>query len=180
MIKADKIRVGEDVDPATGQAVISVAFMAGNSAVGYMAGNTCGWGVPIQMSASQSNIGGALVSAGKAIASGAKWYVTGDSGALKNAAASVGSMITDTLPSVSTISSAGSMVAHNTVKAIDALFYEHVGVDIVNNGRPLCQKRVINTLSGYTVLQSGVLDLDCTTIEREQIRTALEGGFYYE
>lgn len=180
MVSADKIRVSEDVDPATGQAIISCVALNGNAVVGYLFENTCGWGVPVQMSATQSNMGSALVNAGKAIGNFAAWYATGDPERLRKSASNVGNMITDTVPSTSTISSAGSLVAHNTVKAIDAVFYEHVGVDVAHNGRPLCQTRTISTLSGYTVLQSGAIDLNCTAAERDQIRAYLEGGFYYE
>ena len=63
---------------------------------------------------------------------------------------------------------------------LDHQFFRPIADDNTHNGRPLCAKRVLNTLSGYMIIQDGDVSIDGTSTEDSQIRQYLETGFYYE
>lgn len=52
--------------------------------------------------------------------------------------------------------------------------------DNTTKGRPLYQSATLSTLSGYTEVLNGSVNCGATLTEHEQIRSALEGGFYIE
>lgn len=55
-----------------------------------------------------------------------------------------------------------------------------VADDSTNRGRPLCQIKTINTLSGYIKVADAHVDLACLAGERDLIASFMESGFYYE
>lgn len=59
-------------------------------------------------------------------------------------------------------------------------FNEIVDDDISHNGRPLCKVRKPSVLGGYMIIQDADISIACTSNELQQIRSYLEGGFYYE
>ena len=52
--------------------------------------------------------------------------------------------------------------------------------DNTNKGRPLCQIKTINTLSGYIKVSDAHVDIPCLAAERDMIASLMESGFYYE
>lgn len=57
----------------------------------------------------------------------------------------------------------------------------HVDIDPNELGYPLCEIRQINTLSGYVKVQDGdITSLTATDSELMQVKSYLEGGFFYE
>ena len=81
---------------------------------------------------------------------------------------------------VSTIGSTGSFVSLRGTNKLDHQFFRPVDDDITHNGRPLCQMKKLNTLSGYMKIQDGDVTIAGTSTEDSKIRNYLEGGFYYE
>lgn len=59
-------------------------------------------------------------------------------------------------------------------------YAQPIDEDIEHNGRPLCQMKTINTLSGFIQVGDGDVSIACTQQERDQIKSYLEGGFFYE
>lgn len=179
LANSNRIVIDSIIDASTGQALISGHAVADETNKGLLFECLRGWGVPVSVNAQQGNVIGTIIDIGTTAAA----MAVGDMSKAAIFAAS-GATVTNGVKNVlgkpSSVGSSGSLSIHNTSVRLEAGFLEHPGVDIVNNGRPLCEKRVINTLSGYMVLQSGQLDLDTTAAEREQIRLYLEGGFYYE
>lgn len=178
LVDAAQIIVGAIVDAATGQAIISASAIDGNSQqVALLFECTRAWGVPVQVNASQGNVMGAISSIAMTAAAAAAGNIPG-------VITAGGMAVTNGVDAVqgkpSSVGSSGSLSAHNSPLQLEGIFFEHVGVDVANNGRPLCKTRTISTLSGYTVLHSGAIDLNCTAAERAQIKAYLEGGFYYE
>lgn len=55
-----------------------------------------------------------------------------------------------------------------------------VNDDNTNRGRPLCQVKQINTLSGYIKCADAHVDIPCLEAERDIISGFMESGFYYE
>ena len=47
-------------------------------------------------------------------------------------------------------------------------------------GRPLCQSKQLNTLSGYILCAETDFEISCTSGEKNQIGEFLTGGFFYE
>lgn len=52
--------------------------------------------------------------------------------------------------------------------------------DNAHAGKPLCQEKTINTLSGYIMCREGDISMPGTYGEYEAVRSYLEQGFYYE
>ena len=61
-----------------------------------------------------------------------------------------------------------------------ARFFRIVDEDNTHQGRPLCQMKTINTLSGYMIIADGDIECDATYSESNAIKSFLESGFYYE
>ena len=55
-----------------------------------------------------------------------------------------------------------------------------VDEDQEENGRPLCEMTVLNTLSGYILCSDGDVPAPASLAELSQIKSYLEGGFFYE
>ena len=92
----------------------------------------------------------------------------------------IGNAITAKNANVSSMGSTGSFVSLYGANRLDAQFFRPVADDITHNGRPLCQNRKINTLSGFIMVQDGDVSTRGTATEDEKIRAYLESGFYYE
>lgn len=52
--------------------------------------------------------------------------------------------------------------------------------DNTNNGKPLCENKLISQLSGFIQAQKGVISAPCTSEELNKINSYMESGFYYE
>lgn len=59
-------------------------------------------------------------------------------------------------------------------------FMELVDDDINCNGRPLCKVKQPSSLGGYMLIQDADVSISGTSSELSQIKSYLEGGFYYE
>lgn len=59
-------------------------------------------------------------------------------------------------------------------------FHNAVDDDNTHRGRPLCQVKTINTLSGYIMVSDPDLSITGTAEENKMIKDYMAGGFYYE
>ena len=141
-------------------------------------------GVPIQLSQIKSDYIGAATSiiggAAGAIGSFAAGGVAGIASGIAGITGSIGNAVEALIPKAQTIGSGGSFSHLEGPCEIDYQFFRPVEDDPAHNGRPLCQKRTINTLSGYMLIQDGDVPTTGTGMEDDQIRSYLETGFYYE
>ena len=130
-------------------------------------------GVPISLSeVTRDYIGGAtsiLSSIGNAV-----------SGNFIGAAAGIGSAAQALAPRSSTIGTTGSFATLQGTPQLNAQFFTIVDDDNTSNGRPLCKIRKPSDLGGYMLIQDADVPIAGTKTEADQIRTLLEGGFYYE
>ena len=144
-------------------------------------------GVPIQLAqvtrdyvgAISSTIG-AIGSAAGAVASGLTGNVAGAVSGGIGAASGIGNAAMSLIPRANTMGSGGSYAQLLENPRLDFQFFECVDDDIAQNGRPLCQVKRIDTLSGYMLIQDGDVPTTGTAEENRSIRSYLEGGFYYE
>lgn len=136
-------------------------------------------GVPIQLSQISTDYLGAVsgVVAGAAgLASGLGIFSEILSGA------SIGSSIANAMPKVEQkgyMGGFGGAIWAGT-PSLNAIFRTPVEENVTENGRPLCQNRVINTLTGYIKCMEGDVPTGGTAEEDRQIKDFLESGFYYE
>lgn len=140
-------------------------------------------GVPVQISqVARDYLGAAqsIVSGVGSVVSGALSGGAGLAGGIANGVNAVGDAVKAMIPRSNTIGSNGNYSVLNYRPRLDYQFFRPVEDDPAHNGRPLCQKRTINTLSGYMLIQDGDVPTTGTSLEDEQIRSYLESGFYYE
>lgn len=84
------------------------------------------------------------------------------------------------MPKVSMVGDTGSLFNVNRAWRIDYEFTHLVDDDVTANGRPLCQEKVLNTLSGYTVVQDPDIEFGCYADEYDQIASYMTSGFFLE
>lgn len=155
-------------DVATGQGYLSVN--AGTSTIAMAVSQV---GVPLSMSQVMTDIVGGVTNLAGAITSG----ITGN---FVGAAAGVGNAVKSIAPQISTIGTTGSFAALSKAPAIYGRFMHIVDGDLSHHGRPLCQTRTLNTLTGYIEVSDADIEIACTRQEQDMIKGYLEGGFYYE
>lgn len=90
----------------------------------------------------------------------------------------VGNIITPT-PSIGG-SAGGIGLVYNSSFTMYCDNYGTGAIDVINNGRPLYQRRQLSTLSGFTKCSGVSIDIACTSTERDKINSYLNGGFYIE
>lgn len=146
-------------------------------------------GVPIQIAQVGTDYLGTAVSALNSVPQimgsvGTGYSQAGMVGAVINGIASTATGIYNTLqsvmPQVETGGANGSFLAPSTRTCLLEQFYKIVDEDIEHRGRPLCELRQINTLSGFILCADGELDLNCFDNEREEIKRFLTTGFFWE
>lgn len=84
------------------------------------------------------------------------------------------------MPKVSMVGDTGSLF--NIIRAwrLDYEFTHLVDDDNTANGRPLCQEKLLNGLSGYTVVMDPDIEFDCYADEYDQIASYMSSGFFLE
>lgn len=75
----------------------------------------------------------------------------------------------------------GGALGNEPTWSLNWRYYDIVDQDPVEQGYALCETRTINTLSGYVkVVDGDITSLTATDSELMQVKSYLEGGFYYE
>jgi len=130
-------------------------------------------GVPIQISQITQN----LVNAGL---SGVATAVSALAGNPLGVASGITSAVQSLMPQIHTAGSVGSMVNFLKKPILTMQFKNLVTVDNEHLGRPLMQRRTINTLSGYMQIENPDVDIPATATEKDTITNFMRSGFYYE
>ena len=180
----DAINILRAVDALTGKIVYRVLThpMTGNtnSPLLLYYGETQ-WGVPVSLGGNNissssviGTIGSTVANVGAAIASGGATAIIGA------AAGGIGSAVSAMEGQSAGSSTGGSLGMHFNPIRLDTTFCRITSWDDTHNGRPLMQTRTISTLSGFIMVQKGDVPIAGTSQEADEIRSLLEGGFYYE
>lgn len=165
------------IDNISGEATMRIAITTSQTpdttGMYTVSERTSNVGIPIQLAqvmpdyiGSISNGVGALTSA-----------MTGNiAGVISNTL----SAVSCSMPTVSTTGANGSFleVLPNTLLIVE--HYPLVNEDNAEFGRPLCDKRTINTLSGYVKCGNIDQSFGCTEYERSIINNYMKSGFFYE
>lgn len=189
----DQIGIGYSVDLITGQCrtTIEKRYTDSQSQLHYdvLTERHFLLAVPIQIAQVGTDYLGTAVSAINTVSSGIGGAVSGFAsggivgaigGAIASSANGIYNTIQSAMPQVETTGSNGSFLAPSTRTALLEHYYTIVDEDIHHRGRPLCEVRQLNTLSGYILCAEGELDLNCFDNERRMITTFLTTGFFWE
>ena len=190
-VETDNISIGYLVDLVTGQcrAKIEVSYTDSQQQLRHdiIAERHFLLGVPIQLAQVGIDYLGTAVSAINTIPQimgGAISGIASGKGAIMGAIAGGASGIYNTLqssmPQLETSGINGSFIAPSTQTALLEQYFIIVDEDIHHKGRPLCEIRKINTLSGYILCAEGEIDIDCYDSERTEILKYLTTGFFWE
>lgn len=124
-----------------------------------------------------AGMAGSAVGLGASLATG---NLAGGIGAVSGISSGLGDFAQSKVPSANTIGSNGGMNALRGLPTLQSEFKTIVDEDITHRGRPLCKVRTINTLSGFIQVDKADVSISTASGEQEQIRSYMEGGFYYE
>lgn len=103
-------------------------------------------------------------------------------GTISAAAHGIYNTINASMPQMRTSGTNGSFIITNS-NLQTTFSYQHfkiVDEDIGHKGRPLCQIRQIDTLTGYIICADGEFDISALNAERDMITDYLTGGFFWE
>lgn len=146
-------------------------------------------GVPIQIAQVGTDYLGTAVSALSTVSSGIEGAVSGFfkggvagavTGAIASSANGIYNTIQSAMPQVETGGQNGSFLAPVNNTHVVEQFYKIVDEDIAHRGRPLCEIRTLNTLSGFILCAEGDMDISCYDNERKEITNFLTTGFFWE
>lgn len=180
---ASTLSVEVEIDPLNGKGILVIK--CNNIVLNRLESQI---GVPISLSQVVRNYVGAATSAMGGITGALSGMVSGAAagpagiaaGAIVGGGSHIGDAVQAMQPRAQTIGSTGSFVSNHGDFRLDHQFFRPVADDNTHNGRPLCQVRQINNLSGYMLIQDGDVTITGTSAEDSMIRSYLESGFYYE
>lgn len=162
-----------DVDLIGGESILEI--MRGSTVI---ASKRATIGVPIQLAQLSFN-GNSIVSTASNLVGAAASIDTGNVlGFIGSTFGAIGSI--GALAKSETAGNNGTFIGIDRNLKLHAKFMGVVADDISHKGRPLCQDKQINTLSGYVLCSDGDIDTKATASEKDSIRSFLEGGFFYE
>ena len=159
------------IDLVTGAAILNVTDSNGD--IVYKGSGQVG--VPSQISQVTQN----MVGAGMSVLGGAVGLAYGNAVGF---AQGIVSGLENLMPQRQTTGAIGSSAdwEHQAVPMIVSEFYRQSPADSTDLGRPLCERRTINTLTGYVQVQNADLETSATSGEKSEILSYMERGFFYE
>lgn len=199
-ISSDNIDVAYFVDLITGQCRTTIGRKyqsSGSTHIDRIAERFFLLAVPIQIAQVGTDYLGTLSQAvgtiGATLKSGIGGAVEGfaSGGVVGAVAGSLGGVVSTVIPGIyNTLNAAmpivetsgcnGSFIAANTRTELLEHFYYVVDDDNTQKGRPLCEYRQINTLSGFIMVDSPDVSLNCFEPEKQMVSSYMSNGFFYE
>lgn len=181
MLDSTSINISIDVDCATGKAIcyIRPSSVRVNTQViemqvgcqvpvSQITGNA--WSGLLNAAHQTGNVGSAIANT-----AAAAWNTFADT-----IGSAVGLRSVDFTDKVSVSGTTGSLAATKIDGAIIAIFQHIANENLPDKGRPLCERKTLNTLSGYMQISDADIDVPCTVTELAEIRGFMNGGFFYE
>lgn len=166
------------LDPRTGHATMQIRNSVGE-VFSYLSSQI---GVPYQVSQVYNKgygVGTAIQQAASIASSFASGGPSGVVSGIAGAASALGDIAASRVPSARTVGSNGSLDALGGNVAITATFYRQIDEDLAHRGRPLCQKRTLNTIPGFIMCADADIKINATETELDAIRGLLEEGIIY-
>lgn len=172
------ITIYRTMDAFTGQLFIKVVANSSQQILAYMNGQI---GIPITLRG--SNNADRLISGAVATIGGvAGAIVSGGAAAITGAVASGIGTALEAVGGTPTTSNMGAGFASISLERVflDTVCYDIADQDNTHNGRPLCQVRTLNSLSGYIRVSEGDVAIAAPLPEQQEVKRFLESGFFYE
>lgn len=167
------ITVRIDVDVFTGVAELYIFYNApANGSCIKMA--TSQYGVPIQINQNTANV---ISGFANAIPSAMSFFTRGS---IAGAVNGIATALESKFPQIQTNGANGSKAAFVETPTLVFEFRIIAEEDNETMGRPLCDKRQINTLTGYIECSNVDISLASTAPERAEVVRFMESGFFYE
>lgn len=156
---------------------------------GYFLGMYNGtFGIPIAFGSAKQDIGATFQAVTGALAGGAELIggalggsvssILGGAGQLVNAG--ISSLQAAFKPVIGSVGNAGGISDLDPTILCTAAFMQPAPEDRQHRGRPLCEYRVLNNLSGFCQVADGNIATRATPSEKATIKKYLESGFYIE
>lgn len=130
-------------------------------------------GVPIQLSQVTQNLIQSAVGMASTVGAIAQGNFIG-------VMSGVGDAVSGLLPQVEKSGAYGTRIAFREKPNITIKHFGIVPTDREHNGSPLMQRKVINTLSGFIMVENPDVDIVGTVAEKDEIVSYMKSGFYYE
>ena len=112
------------------------------------------------------------------IRSGNKQAVTSG---IKNTVSNIASAAMASKATVELTGQQGSFSLYDSqTLTLSGRFLPIAAEDLIHRGRPLCQIRQINTLSGFVLCADADVAIPCTDREKSAIQSYLQSGFYFD
>lgn len=163
---------------------IRIDFMSGQALYGIWANEVSvnskpvyytyiNFGIDINLGESIVNVGGAIANVAESIGNA----ITGN---WLGAAANIGTMAAHIVPANRASGSAGGYAQFCAAPVMISYFQNLADEDLANRGRPLCQLTLLNTLSGFLMVDRPHAMISGTEQEASAINSYLAAGAYYE
>lgn len=176
----DTIDVSYIIDLITGQCRTHIGRMR-ESAYDLMTERHFLLGVPIQIAQVGTDYLGTVATAVSATADTVGKATRLDiAGAISSGVTGIYNTIQSAMPQVETSGSNGSFLSAGYQTHVVTQFFRIVDEDIAHRGRPLCELRQLNTLTGFILCAEGEIDISCYDNERKEIVRYLTQGFFWE
>lgn len=173
-----------DVDLITGQCKTHIGYQTGSGALThneYYMTREFLLAVPIQIAQVGVDYLGVAVTAVDTAANVAGNALSLNiAGTVSAAAHGIYNTLQSTMPQLETGGSNGSFIGAYTEAHLITHYFHIVDEDIAHKGRPLCQIRTLNTLSGYVLCADGEISVPCLDSEKDIISDFLTSGFFWE
>lgn len=138
-------------------------------------------GVPIKLSQMATDYLGIATTVTQGVANTFSSIAKGDiGGAIASGVSGIDSAIRSQVPTMSTMGSNGGFSSLTQAPVAVYTYYSLVDEDITRLGRPLCQIRTINSLSGYILCENAAVETAGTFDENQEIARLMNSGFYYQ
>lgn len=170
---ADTLHYRMDIDPSCAYAHMRI-WTTSSAQAYFMADRDCEFGVPVMFSQQNHGVQTIVSDLAGAVANAATLNI---GGMVSNLASAVGSFLH---PKLQTTGSVGSRMLYSFAQALYSEFVRVVPLDHVTQGWPVCKTLTISSLSGFVQVAKGDVAIAGPSWAADQIRSYLEGGFYYE
>ena len=176
----DSIQIRYNVDLVTGSCR-AILERVRTLAIDFITEKEFMLGVPIQIAQVGTDYLGTLATAvSTGATAGQQALSLNVGGAISTLATGIYNTIQTQMPQLETSGANGSFLSANITTKLLTEFYKIVDEDIAHRGRPLCELRTINTLSGFILCADGDMDISCYDNERKEIVKFLTTGFFWE
>lgn len=175
---ASQVHLYLRVDAVSGVATVEIDTGGTRPMLGYLTAQM-GVAMPLSGQESGASVAGGVVST---LAGVAGAIVTGGAAApvIGAVSAGIGTAVSAMSGASFSSGSSGSILGPTATWRLNSTHFTVADADDTHNGRPLMQNKTINTLSGFVMVQKGDVPIAGTSQEADEIRSLLEGGFYYE